>query len=201
MCELFRQLRRAALERLLLATEALVARAYRKRAAPEAAPPPSAAPRNFPRWRAGGEHPQKLRPDWLTRWQLTPGPLAAVSRLVAAACLLFAVSLVGLALGGHGDAQEQFKLGLAAASAAKQPEDFARVAEWYGRAAKQGYAPAQNNLGILYEQGRGVPQDLVRAVALFREAALQNERQAQVMGFAYLEGRGVARDEPQEFHG
>lgn len=37
--------------------------------------------------------------------------------------------------------------------------------KWYKKAADQGYAPAQYNLGILYDEGRGVPQN--RAAAYF----------------------------------
>ncbi len=39
------------------------------------------------------------------------------------------------------------------------PEDYALAAKWYAKAAEQGYVYAQNNLGTLYAQGRGVPRD------------------------------------------
>ena len=34
--------------------------------------------------------------------------------------------------------------------------DFAEAARWYEKAASTGYAPAQCNLGNLYQSGRGV---------------------------------------------
>ena len=34
---------------------------------------------------------------------------------------------------------------------------------WFRQAADQGYAHAQGNLGVMYELGRGVPQDDVEA--------------------------------------
>ena len=36
--------------------------------------------------------------------------------------------------------------------------DDAEAAEWYLKAAEQGYAIAQYNLGFMYEAGRGVPK-------------------------------------------
>ena len=33
--------------------------------------------------------------------------------------------------------------------------DFAKAAEWYRKAARQGHAKAQTNLGNLYRSGRG----------------------------------------------
>ncbi|MDA1310441.1 MAG: hypothetical protein O2985_12665, partial [Proteobacteria bacterium] len=35
--------------------------------------------------------------------------------------------------------------------------------KWYRKAAEQGDASAQNNLGIMYRNGKGVPQDNVLA--------------------------------------
>jgi TPR repeat protein len=39
------------------------------------------------------------------------------------------------------------------------PQDYKRAAEWYGKASEQGHPKAQFNLGRLYENGYGVPQD------------------------------------------
>ncbi len=36
-------------------------------------------------------------------------------------------------------------------------------AKWYGKAAEQGHAYAQNSLGFMYATGDGVPQDYVQA--------------------------------------
>lgn len=48
--------------------------------------------------------------------------------------------------------------------------DFAKAAEWYGKAAAQGHARARFNLGTLYEQGLGVEKDPLKALNLYREA-------------------------------
>ena len=44
---------------------------------------------------------------------------------------------------------------------------------WLRKAAEQGHAAAQANLGAMYEEGSGVPKDDQQAVAWFRKAAEQ----------------------------
>jgi hypothetical protein len=53
------------------------------------------------------------------------------------------------------------------------PEDDAEAVERYRKAAEQGDAKAQNNLGAMYGKGKGVPQDDAEAVKWFRLAAEQ----------------------------
>ena len=48
--------------------------------------------------------------------------------------------------------------------------DFSQAAEWFSKAAEQGYSRAQNNLSTLYERGLGVPKDLEIAAKLYRQA-------------------------------
>ena len=43
------------------------------------------------------------------------------------------------------------------------PQDDAEAVAWYRKAAEQGNASAQHNLGVGYAQGLGVPQDNVEA--------------------------------------
>ncbi|MEP6935886.1 MAG: sel1 repeat family protein [Nitrospirota bacterium] len=49
--------------------------------------------------------------------------------------------------------------------------DYAMAAQLIRSLAEQGNARAQNNMGGLYTQGRGVPQDFVRAHMWFTVAA------------------------------
>lgn len=51
------------------------------------------------------------------------------------------------------------------------PVDYARAAQWYQRAAQRKYAPAMQELGYLYEQGLGVPQDGLMGLNLQRQAS------------------------------
>ena len=51
--------------------------------------------------------------------------------------------------------------------------------EWYQKAAEQGYARAQNNLGLCYKNGDGVEKDIKKAVEWYRKAAEQGDMYAQ----------------------
>ncbi len=67
--------------------------------------------------------------------------------------------------------------------------------KWYRKAADQGYAPAQFNLGWMYDRGEGVPQDYAEAVKWYRKAADQGLSIAQFyLGTMYDKGEGVPQD-------
>jgi TPR repeat protein len=66
---------------------------------------------------------------------------------------------------------------------------------WFRKAADQGDADAQNSLGVMYEEGQGVPQDYAAAASWFRKAADQGDAAAQNnLGVMYANGHGVPRD-------
>jgi len=61
--------------------------------------------------------------------------------------------------------------------------------------AENGSAVAQANIGLLYEDGLGVPQSDKEAVKWYRMAAEQGEPRAQYyLGTAFEEGRGIPQD-------
>ena len=61
--------------------------------------------------------------------------------------------------------------------------------------AEQGAANAQNDLGVMYYNGEGVPQDYVEAVRWYRLAADQGFAAAQLnLGVMYDRGGGVPQD-------
>ena len=65
----------------------------------------------------------------------------------------------------------------------------------YQKAAEQGDASAQFNLGVMYYDGQGVKQDYFKAVEWYQKAAEQGDASAQFnLGFMYDEGRGVKQD-------
>ena len=69
---------------------------------------------------------------------------------------------------------------------------------WFRKAADQGLALAQSDLGDMYVEGRGVPRDDKQAVAWYRKAANQNYAPAQFyLGYMYLSGQGVPEDDQQ----
>jgi len=73
-----------------------------------------------------------------------------------------------------------------------------QAVEWYRKAADQGGAIAQSNLGFMYEKGLGVAQDDTQAVAWYRKAAEQGDAYAQYsLGLRYANGRSVAQDVEQ----
>lgn len=75
------------------------------------------------------------------------------------------------------------------------PRDPKRARKLFERAAAQGYAPAQNSLGTMYQHALGVPRDYVRACELYQKAADQGDARAQNnLGYMYLKGFGVEKD-------
>jgi TPR repeat protein len=59
------------------------------------------------------------------------------------------------------------------------PKDHVEAARWVRKAAEQGSARAQNNLGSLYVTGEGVPKDYVSALMWFNLAAAQGYENGQ----------------------
>lgn len=55
------------------------------------------------------------------------------------------------------------------------PRDYAKAVKWYLKAAEQGFAPAQCNLGIMYRDGQGVPINFVKSYAWLSLASAQNQ--------------------------
>jgi len=70
-----------------------------------------------------------------------------------------------------GDATAAYKIGDAFSGSGARTEDFIEAARWYLKAARRGHVRAQNDLAMLFAKGQGVPQDYVRAYALFDLAA------------------------------
>ncbi len=61
--------------------------------------------------------------------------------------------------------------------------------------AQQGHAWAQHNLGVMYSEGQGVPQDYAEAARWYRRAAEQGNAAAQFnLGNSHRDGRGVQDD-------
>jgi TPR repeat protein len=81
------------------------------------------------------------------------------------------------------------------------PQDSKKADHWYQKAADQGFASAQFNLGWCYANGQGVPQDYSQAVRWYQKAAGQGHAQAQFnLGGCYENGQGVPRNRSQAIH-
>ena len=101
-----------------------------------------------------------------------------MKNLTATICLTIAVLLGSAGVSWSAD----FQKGLAA----HQRGDFATALREWTPLAEQGDAPAQFNLGLMYDNGQGVPQDDKTAVKWYRLAAEQGVAVAQFnLGFMY----------------
>ena len=103
-----------------------------------------------------------------------------------------------------GDAMAQNIMGLAYKCGMGVKQDHAASIQWFRRAAEQGEADAQFNLGRLYasevdgmyKKGRAAPADDAQAFKWYRLSAEQGHTQAQVrLAQLFAKGLGeVARD-------
>lgn len=91
-------------------------------------------------------------------------------------------SLLPLAEGG--DLRSQWLLGILHLTGEDAPQDFAKAAKWFQRAAEQNHPAAQLNLGRIYQLGDGIPRDLVQAykwMALASKSFPKSEARDQAM--------------------
>ena len=80
------------------------------------------------------------------------------------------------------------------------PKDYAEAVKWYRKAADQGSAIAQNNLGEMYYNGAGVSQDYAEALRLFLKAADRGIPSAlSSLGNMYYKGEGVPKDDIEAY--
>jgi TPR repeat protein len=75
-------------------------------------------------------------------------------------------------------------------------KDYAKALEWYLKAANQGHAQAQNNIGALYAFGQGVEKSITKAIEWYTKAAKNGNVYAQKnLAHIYHTGNGVQKDE------
>lgn len=78
--------------------------------------------------------------------------------------------------------------------------DYKEAAKWYKMAAKQGYAAAQSNLGVLYYNNKGVSEDYKEAFDLWTKASAQGYVEAKYwLGVMYSNGDGVPQNYEEAF--
>ena len=74
-------------------------------------------------------------------------------------------------------------------------ENYTEAFKCFQKVAEQGNASAQFNLGVMYENGRGVKQDYFKAVEWYQKAAEQGNASAQSnLGYMYYDGEGVRQN-------
>jgi hypothetical protein len=96
-----------------------------------------------------------------------------------------------------GEARAQFELARLYETGRGVARDGAAAAEWYRRAAGQGFVRAQFALGQLYDTGEIVTADPLRAIRWYELAIRQgNLVEAKfAMGMLYYRGRGLLKDQ------
>lgn len=114
----------------------------------------------------------------------------------------FSIALKELApLAEKGDAKAQAILGQMYSSGSGVPQDHAKAAFWYRKAAEQGHVKAQTSLGVMYKEGIGVPQDDREAASWFHKAAEQGHAEAlYTLGGMYERGRGAIQADLVQAH-
>ena len=79
--------------------------------------------------------------------------------------------------------------------AAYQSGDYVTALQEWRPLAEQGHASAQYNLGLMYDNGKGVLQDYAEAVKWYRLAAEQGNAAAQNnIGVMYEYGNGILQN-------
>ncbi len=117
----------------------------------------------------------------------TPKAKFAGLALIAALCSGFTLGLTAPAWAGWVEALAAYQRG-----------DYATALRELRPLAEQGDAGAQNQLGIMYSNGKSVPQDYAKALQWWRKAAGQGFARAQFnLGYMYDKGYGVPQDYAQ----
>ncbi|MDP7424313.1 MAG: tetratricopeptide repeat protein [Rhodospirillales bacterium] len=110
-----------------------------------------------------------------------------MKRLLPVLCLTIAVFLGSVGVSWGADYQKGY--------AAYDRGDYATALREWKPLAKQGNFSAQYLLGVMYHNGKGVPQDDKSALKWFTLAAEQGYARAQYnLGVMYANGRGVIQD-------
>ncbi len=82
------------------------------------------------------------------------------------------------------------------AKAAYERGEFSTALREVRSLAERGNAPAQYEMGVMYDTGLGVPQDYAQALKWYRKAANQGYARAQFnLGSMYANGRGVPQND------
>lgn len=85
----------------------------------------------------------------------------------------------------------QYYLGLTHLELKNNPEAM----KWFRIAASKGFSKAENQIGLMYENARGVPQDFIEAAKWYTKSAQKGDPDGQFnIGRLYERGSGVDRN-------
>ena len=114
--------------------------------------------------------------------------------LIAAAVMSVAGLLIRYNIGFINDTlyndEAQYSIG----STYYSKQDYAKAMEWFRKAAVNGNADAQYNIGYMYHNGQGVAKDYAKALEWYGKAAANGNAAAQNnIGYMYQHGRKLSR--------
>ncbi|BCZ20033.1 hypothetical protein NHP190012_16750 (plasmid) [Helicobacter sp. NHP19-012] len=108
--------------------------------------------------------------------------------------LVGVVLLGAVCVGGvyaNGEADQYFDI----ANKAYGEKNYAKALEYFQKAADMGNADGYNNLGSMYANGTGVPQDYKKAMQYYQKAGDMGNASAYAsLGFMYRDGKSVAKN-------
>jgi len=105
---------------------------------------------------------------------------------------------IWLPLADDGLVGAQYSIGALYQHGQGVPRDSVAAANWYARAAAQGFDRAQYDLAVKYYTGDGVVQDHGEAFKWYARAAAQGNPRAQNnLGYMYAKGEGTQPDPVQ----
>ena len=80
-------------------------------------------------------------------------------------------------------------------------KNYSDAVKYFRLSANENYAPAQDKLGWMYQNGWGVTRSYSEAYKQYKKAAEQGNREAQAsLGYLYYKGLGVKRDLQQALY-
>ena len=80
-------------------------------------------------------------------------------------------------------------------------KNYSDALKYFRLAANEDYAPAQDKLGWMYQNGWGVTRSYSEAYKHYQKAAEQGNREAQAsLGYLYYKGLGVKKDLQQALY-
>lgn len=95
----------------------------------------------------------------------------------------------------NGDAEAQWRLGVALDQGASNAADLTEAVEWFQKAMAQGNAKAHASMAMMYATGRGVPVDFALSRELYSRAAKLGEAHGFYgIGILHARGEGVEAD-------
>jgi hypothetical protein len=89
----------------------------------------------------------------------------------------------------RGDKIAQFQTGVVYERGIGREQNQTQAAQWYEKAAKQGYVDAQYNLSLMYATGRGVEKSDALAMMWLSLAAKQGDKDAKKVLLDYIDGK------------